>query len=88
MAVEMRLISRGLKVIMLVTIASKFIVVASEENIHVRVNRRLHGDIYYLSTTFHSCPTNLSYLVSEDRCVEDQELFSGNAHNHCNGSSK
>ena len=82
MAVEISLIDRGLRVIVLVTIASNLM--ASEENIPVEVTRRLSGDIYYLNTIVHSCQGNSSYLVSEDRCVENQELFNGNTCSHCN----
>ena len=77
MTMEMNLIAKGLRVLLLVTIASKF--VASEENIPVLVSRRLSGDSYqYLNNDFPVCRDNLTYLVSEDRCVNDQELFNGN----------
>ena len=78
MAVKISLISRRVRVIMLVSIASN-LMLASEENIPVRVSRRLDGDIYwYSSNDFEVCRDNLlTYLVSEDRCMNDQELFSG-----------
>ena len=81
MAVEMSLIDRGVRVLVLVSIASN-VILASEENIPVQVNRRLDGDIYWYSLTstiFEVCQDNLTYLVSEDRCVNDQELFNGSA---------
>ena len=79
MIMEMRLMDRGLRlrVLVLMVIASSFM--ASEENINipVKVNRRLNGDIYYLNTIYYSCQTSRSYLVGEDRCVENQEFFTG-----------
>ena len=71
---EMTLTDR-LRVLVLMAIASSLM--ASEENIPVKINRRLSGDIYYLNTIYHSCGNNHSYLVDEDRCVENQEFFSG-----------
>jgi hypothetical protein len=81
MAVEMSLIAIG-RVLVLVSIASNLIL-ASEGNIPVQVNRRLSGDIYRYLHTWSSfdhevCQDNLTYLISEDRCVNDQELFNGN----------
>ena len=78
MVVEMSLIGRGVRVLMLVSIASN-VMLASEENIPVQVNRRLDGDIYqYLNFPHEVCQDNLTYLVSEDRCVNDEEFFNGN----------
>ena len=78
MAVEMSLIGRGVRVIILVSIASN-LMLASETNIPVRVSRRLTGDIYqYFNFPHQVCQDNLTYLVSEDRCVNDEELFNGN----------
>ena len=75
----MSLIGRGVRVLVLVSIASNLIL-ASEGNIPVQVNRRLDGDIYWYSNNiFEVCQDNLTYLVSEDRCVNDEELFKGNA---------
>ena len=56
------------------------VVVASgnESRIVERVSRRLTTDIYYYinSLTNMNCQNN-TYLISEDQCVEDQELFRG-----------
>jgi hypothetical protein len=79
MTVEMSLIGRGVRVLVLVSIASNLIL-ASEENIPVQVSRRLNHDIYwYSSGMFEVCQDNQTYLVSEDRCVNNQEFFNGNA---------
>jgi 5'(3')-deoxyribonucleotidase len=48
-----------------------------------RVSRRQTGDIYFFINSnmhnFMSCGNeNTSYLISEDECVKDQELFKGN----------
>ena len=79
MTVEMDLTSRGLRVLVLVTIAC----LASEEEIPVTVSRRLSGDgyQYFSSISLSLCINKLTYLVSEDRCVEDQELFVINGNN-------
>ena len=73
MTMEMDLTSRGLRVLVLVSIAC----LTSEEEIPVTVSRRLSGDSYqhFSSSSLSLCIDNLTYLVSEDRCVEDQELF-------------
>jgi hypothetical protein len=77
MTVEMSLIGSGVRVLILVSIASHLIL-ASEGNIAEQVQRRLDGDIYRYSSTNFVCRENLTYLVSENRCVNDQELFNGN----------
>ena len=44
----------------------------------VRVTRRLTGDIYYVSlSSYYIChdDDNFTFLVSERRCVKNQELF-------------
>ena len=74
MTVKMGLTSRGLRVLVLVTIAC----LASKEEIPVTVSRRLSGDSYQYfnsSSLPPLCLDDLTYLVSEDRCVGDQELF-------------
>ena len=50
----------------------------SESRIVERVNRRLTSDIYHYinSLTHMNCQEN-TYLISEDQCVKDQELFRG-----------
>ena len=76
---EISLIGRGVRMIILVSIAIN-VILASEMSLPVRVSRRLSGDIYwYSSDDFESCHDNPTYLISEDRCVNDQELFNGNA---------
>ena len=77
MIMEMRLMDRGLRLRVFVLMAIASSLMASKENILVEVNRRLSGDIYYLNAISHSCQDNGSYLVSEDRCVENQEFFNG-----------
>ena len=50
----------------------------SESRIVERVNRRLTIDIYHYinGSTNMNCQDN-TYLISEDQCVKDQELFRG-----------
>ena len=79
MIMEMSLIDRGLRLRVLVLMAIASSLMANEENVPVEVNRRLSDDIYYLNTVYHSCQDSRSYLVSEDRCVENQEFFSSKA---------
>ena len=79
MAVEMSLIGRGVRVIILLVSIASNLMLASEMNIPVDVNRRFDGDIYqYLNFPHQVCQDNLTYIVSEDRCVNDEELFNGN----------
>ena len=55
--------------------------VVSNVNISATVTRRLSGDIYDISeTTSHfSCDKdNATILVSDRRCVKNQDLISGN----------
>ena len=44
-----------------------------------RVSRRLTTDFYHYinSSTHMSCDDKNTYLISEDQCVKDQELFRG-----------
>ena len=54
--------------------------IVSDINVPVRVKRRLTGDIYYDNlTNFYIChdDDNLTFLVSERRCVKNQELLNG-----------
>ena len=57
-------------------------VIATEEGIPETVNRRQSGDIYthYNSSSTFACrdDINLTYLVSEGRCVKNQQLIRGN----------
>ena len=50
----------------------------TESRIVERVHRRLTTDIYHYinSLTNMNCQNN-TYLISEDQCVKDQELFRG-----------
>ncbi len=53
----------------------------TESGIVERVSRRQNGDIYFLinSSMHMSCDNeNTSYLIGEDKCVKEQELFKGN----------
>ena len=52
----------------------------NESRIVERVNRRQTADIYFFinSTTGINCGDKDTYLISEDQCVKDQELFKGN----------
>ena len=46
-----------------------------------RISRRQNNDIYLFinsSTTGTNCGDKNTYLISEDQCVKDQELFKGN----------
>ena len=51
------------------------------EGIPVNVSRRQSGDIYYLyhdkEHTICNEGNNMTYMVSERRCVSDQRLFNG-----------
>ena len=78
----MNMISRGLGSILLMVVAFKHI--SSEEGVPSIVNRRLSGDSYwYLNsgnpTTFLICSDggNFTFIVSERRCVKNQELING-----------
>ena len=74
---EMSLIDRVLRVIVLATVVSN-VLASGDRDIPVLVSRRLSGDGYrYLNNDFPICHDNLTYLVSEDRCAKDQELFEG-----------
>ena len=52
----------------------------NESRIVERVNRRQTADIYFFinSTTGINCGDKDTYLISEDQCVKDQELYRGN----------
>ena len=52
----------------------------SEENINepVRVSRRLDGDYVWSESESNPCScTNLTYLVDERQCVNNQDLLNG-----------
>ena len=42
----------------------------------VTVNRRLSNEIFY-TCTYHQCENNKIYLVAEQQCVNNLDLFSG-----------
>ena len=50
----------------------------------VSVIRRVTGDIYYVtSSNYFIChDDDVTFLVSERRCVRNQELFNGNTSNY------
>ena len=51
----------------------------SESRIVERVSRRLTNDIYhYINSSIHMICLDNTYLISEDQCVKDEELFKGN----------
>ena len=52
----------------------------SDVDVPVRVNRRISGDIYYSNNNSLACndDDNITFLVSERRCVKNEELFNGN----------
>ena len=51
-----------------------------ESRIVERVSRRQTADIYFFinSTSGINCGDKNTYLISEDQCVQDQELYRGN----------
>ena len=78
----MNMISEGLGSILLMVVAFKYI--SSEEGVSAIVNRRLSGDSYrYLNsgnlTNLLICRDdgNFTFIVSERRCVKNQELING-----------
>ena len=78
-------VSQGSKSVLFVVIlfcAFASLINIGDTNIPVTVNRRLNGDIYtnFNSTDSSACSddNNLTFLVSERRCVNNQELFNGN----------
>ena len=82
MAIEINQISldRGMRSLLLIVITLQFI--ASEVEIPTIVNRRLGGDTYLLLNSSELIPpcgdNNLTFLVSDVRCVNNQDLFDGN----------
>ena len=52
----------------------------TESGIVERVSRRLTTDVYFVinSTFGFNCGGKNTYLISEDQCVKDEELFRGN----------
>ena len=53
----------------------------TESGIVERISRRLSSDIYYFinsSSSSVTCGNENTYLISENKCVKDAELFRGN----------
>ena len=54
----------------------------NESRIVERVNRRQTADIYFFINSTKSsginCGDKNTYLISEDQCVQEQELYRGN----------
>lgn len=77
---EIVVIGRGLRPLLLIVTLLKLI--ASEAEIPETVNRRQNGDIYthYNSSSTFACrdDNNLTYFVSERKCVKNQQLINGN----------
>ena len=78
---NLTLFDRGQRLLLL-TIIIALRLIASEEEIPTTVNRRLGGDTYLLLNSSEIIPlcgdNNLTFLVSEVRCVNNQDLFDGN----------
>ena len=53
----------------------------TESRIVERVSRRLTNDFYFFinNTNGTNCGDENTYLISEQHCVKDQELFKGNS---------
>lgn len=51
----------------------------SDNDVPITVTRRLSGDIVHVSSTSHfSCDKlNLTFLISDRKCVKNQELTNG-----------
>ena len=55
--------------------------IASDVNVPISVTRRIGGDIYYVTSTTHfvcNNDNNITFLVSENRCIKSEELLNGN----------
>jgi hypothetical protein len=51
----------------------------TESKIVERVSRRQNNDVYFFgNSSSMRCDNRNVYLVSEDQCVKDQELFESN----------
>ena len=77
----MPMCSKGFVLVLLTVYLSLLAASDLDEQVPVVVNRRIAFDTYRCFNTsgIMICPsdTNTTYLVSERRCVKDQELFSG-----------
>lgn len=91
---EMSFNDRGLivrlRLILLLLTVTALRLVSSEEEMPVSIiNRRLTGDTFQYFIINSSMPTsciesgrnNLTFLVGDKRCVNNQDLFNGNPHN-------
>ena len=68
-----------LKVLLFYIILASLI--ASDINVPISVTRRIGGDIYYVTSTTHfvcNNDNNITFLVSENRCIKNEELLNGN----------
>lgn len=69
------------KAVLFYALASPIITI-SNVDVPIRVRRRIGGDIYYFTSSNNSFTIchddNITFLVSERRCVKNQELFDGN----------
>ena len=55
--------------------------VTAEEGVPIQVIRRPDYDTVLYLDSRKDCEQDSSYLVDERRCVSNQDLLSGNAHN-------
>ena len=55
----------------------------TESKIVERVNRRQNKDVYFFSNSSSKTCEKNTYLISEEQCVKDQELFRGNLNPIC-----
>ena len=73
--------SKGILLVLLTVYLSLLTASDRDEQVPVVVNRRAMFDTYlcFNETELSSCQAddNTTYLVSERRCVKDQELFGG-----------
>ena len=57
------------------------LIASDVNNVPVSVTRRIGGDIYYVTSTSHfvcNNDNNVTFLVSENRCIKNEELLNGN----------
>ena len=50
---------------------------ACNNTVTVAVNRRLSNELYTCSDAHYQCENNKIYLVAEQQCVNNSDLFSG-----------
>ena len=52
--------------------------ILSEAEVTEWVQRRVNNDFYaFINSSHHNCGDKNAYLVHEEQCVSDQELFTG-----------